>query len=231
MKEKIKLPENYKGVKLLILGEKNSGKSSLAKAIDDSLTVSYDAKPYPFEKPHITLKDGFTTQSIMETVADAIDRYEAKFKELPRTMIFDAVSRIFMELEDVCQRKYNGFDVWSNLLKETNKLVKFFNNDLIDNGFNVVLVGHTTIDAETKMFREVLSGKFKDTGFISTVDECIYTEFKAKKYQVTHRKHPLARTFLEELPDTQPTDNFNINDYFNKLIEKQISIANNNWEI
>ena len=139
MKEKIKLPENYKGVKLLILGEKNSGKSSLAKTIDDSLTVSYDAKPYPFEKPHITLKDGFTTQDIVEISANAIDRYEARFKELPRTIIFDAVSRIFMELEDVCQRRYSGFDVWSNLLKETNKLVKFFNNDLIDNGFNVVL--------------------------------------------------------------------------------------------
>lgn len=222
---------DYKGAKLLILGLPNAGKTTIVKDIPNSFTIAYDGKTYPFEKPHSELPNGLDAVGVCNFINEKLEAYANKFGKEPETLIIDAVSRVFHSLEAYCAAKYTGFNIWSNLNKEINTFVDYLHTEIIGTGLNLILIGHAKYDQDSALFKEVLSGKFADTGFISTTDECLFLEVKGSQRIAHHRNMALARTFVEDLPDKEPVDTAKFKEYWAKLIERQHKLNENKWSI
>lgn len=206
-------------VKLLISGEANAGKTSLTKDLKDALVISHDGKAYAFKTPHASLKTFSTTDEFINFVVEKAGAYEAKYGKLPRTIVFDSVSRVFDSLYDSCNTRFTGFAIFQNLDKEIKKLSDFLEGDLVSNGINIVLISHALYDADTGKYNLVGKGSFsKLGGFLSTVDEGIFIETKNNKRIIHFRstKFP-ARTLQEEFPDEINVDNFSLSDMIEHL--------------
>lgn len=225
--------------KILISGKSNTGKTSLLRPLKNAFIVSRDGKPFSLELPHINVPDfnnedtgrpDFTVGKLLDLVETKLEAYKERFGNYPDTIAFDSVSRIGTEFETTCQDKYKNFDVWSNLNKEMNTFVKG-TNDLLDAGFNVILIAHAVFDLETRQFSETCKGSFAKTGgFLSTVDYAINIDIIGKKRIVTHKGMHLSRTLLEDVPDMQDVNEFNLQDYINKIKIKS-DVVQEKWSI
>ena len=216
--------------KILIIGRSNVGKTTLLKSLKNALVIADDGKPFSLPMAHVNIVEFEGINAFLDTVEEAVGKYANKFGQTPDTICFDSVSRIFTDIETFNSNKYKGFDVWSNVNKDVNAFCECI-NQLNANGFNVVLIAHCSYDEKTGNYSEVAKGSFaKLGGFISTVDEAVYLDMQGTKRIIHHRGSNMCRTLIDSLPDKEPVEQFNLQEYLNLLQQKADSIADQ-WRI
>ena len=222
------------GVKLLLSGLSNSGKSRALSSLDPktSLVISIDGKPFSFAVPHKNYQsfpnvegfiygwddeDGTHTDGIVEV----IEKFKDKFGEYPETIAIDTVSRVFQIITDNCNTLYKNFEIHSNIGKQ----IATFNNflqELVMNSVNVISTTHVTFDEKLGVYVDASSGAYKKAGgAIGVHDHVSFFQVKGKKYKVYHRVPGLpCRSLLpkEKLPDEQDADDYSLAEHI-KLIE------------
>lgn len=205
------------GAKLLITGLANSGKTSLLKTLKNVLVISRDGKPFSLPLPHFNVPDYTSVNELMDMIESKINIYKTKYKEMPQTIVFDSVSRIFTDIESNCNKKYNGFDVWKNVNLEISDFVSNV-NQMVEYGINVVLIAHVMWDEKAGKFIETCKGNFaKIGGFLSVVDYAVNIDTKGNDYVVQLYGNNLSRTLLENMPQKILANEFNLQDYINKI--------------
>lgn len=214
-------------VKLLISGTSNSGKTTLLSSLTDAFVISHDGKNFPFPIPHTNITDFKTAAEFIKITTEKLQAYKAKFGNLPATVAIDSSSKIFDTLADSCNTRFTGFHVFSNLNKEIHEITEYVQNVLIANGMNVVLISHAIYDSETTNYALIGKGDFsKRGGFLAETDTAIFLETKNNKRIVHHKstKFP-ARTLLSDMPDSEPVEAFNLQEYINKLSKVHDSVT------
>ena len=223
-----------KGIKLLLTGLSNTGKTNALRTLDPKKTfvVSIDGKTFPFSIPHSNfsgfpnvegLTRGYTDANgnHVDGIVDKINKFKETTKNYPETIVVDTVSRVFQIIADNCAIQYKGFEVHSNISKEIAKFNNFLEVQLVGNGMNVISSTHVTLNSETGMYEDASSGAYKKSGgAISVHDHVSYFSIKSKKYIVTHRGPGLpCRTLLteEQLPNSQEADTYNLADHIKLL--------------
>ena len=163
-------------------------------------------------------------------VQEKLTVYEEKFKKSPDTICFDSVSRIFTDIETSCSKRFKGYEVWSNVNREINTFLEAI-NQMLDSGYNVVLIAHAVWDGDAKKYIETCKGSFAKTGgFLSTVDYAINIDIVENKRILTHRGNNLSRTLLEDMPEKEDASSFNLQTYLNK-IKQQSEVVQEQWSI
>lgn len=213
-------------VKILISAEPNAGKTTLTKDLEKSLVISHDGKKYPFPVPHVSIPSFDSVQELIDTTIEKIEAFNTKFSEYPSTIVFDSVSKIFDTIHSNCQEKYKGFTIYSELDKEITKFTSFIENSLIASNMNVVLISHALYDAETAKYSLVGKGSFsKRGGFLAEVDEGIFIELKSNKRIIHFKSTKLpARSLIEDLPDSMPVEDFNLQEHIVRLGENATTV-------
>ena len=206
-------------IKLLISGEANSGKTTLTEPLTDALVVSHDGKSYALAKPHVNVPKFSSVDELIDLIAEKIEAYAEKFGEYPKLIVFDSVSKIFDTINDYCNTKFTGFNIYTQLNKDVSTFNTFVQEDIVENGVDVIIISHALYDAETSRYNLVGKGDFqKRGGFLSEVEEAVFLEVKNGKRNVHIRstKFP-ARTLLKTEDDSTPVDKFNLQEYVKLL--------------
>lgn len=213
--------------KILISALANSGKTTLLKSLNNVLVIAHDGKKYPFPQPHVNVDSFNSMDEFIGLCNSKVAAYKDKFGELPETMAFDSVSKIFETIADYCNEKFTGFNVYSNLNKEVHKFTDYIENTLITNGINVVIVSHAVWDADTTTYQLVAQGAFaKKGGFLSEVDQAVFVEVKSNKRTVHHRSNKFAsRTTLDDMPDNEDANEYNLQAHIEKLVSVKDAVA------
>ena len=104
--------------------------------------------------------------------------YKNKFNELPKTIVFDTITHLYLDITNFNRRNYSGFDIHSQNNDDAQSLNEFIENKLIrEKNINIVLMAHTTIEPKTNRFSVPAQGSFaRAGGFVSFVDESIYID-------------------------------------------------------
>ena len=208
-----------KGYKLLIAGDSNSGKTSLTKNLKNTLVISHDGKAYPFKVPHGTIKEINTTAELTTFVNEKVDAYIERYGSMPENIVFDSVSRIYDSLYDACNKRYTGFNIYSNLDKEIKEFADFL-EQILEVGVNLIIISHSIADADTGKTNLVGKGSFaKLGGFLSVVDEAIYIQTKKNDKRELHFRSTVypARTLQDDLPNTIAVEDFDLQTHVERL--------------
>ena len=207
-----------KGIKLLITGMENSGKTTLTSTIEDGMVVVVDAKHYPFKKPHYRVDEYEGIVDFKNTIINKIKSYKTKHGKLPRTIILDTITKMYELMYMWSEENFKGFDKFNAISRETLMLNKIIENTLIAKGMNVVIVAHVQYDQNTNKYVVPAVGKFKDTGsWLSVVDEASYVHILGNDRYISHKelKYPCRSTLGIE--ESQLLSTYNINDHIAKL--------------
>ncbi len=216
--------------KILITCLPNTGKTTLLKTLKDVLVIARDGKNFSLNLPNVNVPDYTTMEEFLTLVDEKINVYETKYGKLPTTIVFDSVSRIFTDVETNCNKRFSGFDVWTNVNKEIQAFLSFI-NALQDGDINVVLIAHAVWDEKAGKYIETCKGNFAKTGgFLSTVDYALNIDIVGSKRIVTHRGNNLSRTLLEGMPDKEAADKFNLQTYLEGICEKSKEVSEK-WSI
>lgn len=233
---------NKKGVKILLTGLSNSGKTNALRTLDPKTTyvVSIDGKTFPFAIPHTNfssfpsidgLISGYTDEAgeHVDGIADKINKFYEATGAYPENVVVDTVSRVFQIIADNAATNFKGFDIHSNIAKEIAKFNQFLEVQLVGNGMNVISTTHVTLNSDTGVYEDAASGAYKKSGgAISVHDNVSFFSIKSKKYHVTHRAPGLpCRTLLtpQQLPDSQSADEYSLNDHINLLASTNAEIG------
>jgi len=221
------------GIKILISGTPNSGKTSLLQDLEHVFVVARDGKRYPFAQPHVNIsqmvheKNGpSVVDSLLNTVNEKLGVYFDKFGVLPETVVFDSVSKIFLDIEAAVSSVVTSFP-YSVINAEISKLVNYIENELIARDINVVVVSHANWDEDTAIYKLVNAGGAygKKGGFLSEVDNSIFLESKANKRVVHHRSLKfISRTLSAELPDSEDRTTYSLKKHL-ELLQKDSDAA------
>lgn len=226
MSKKQETENNSKGIKLLLSGASNAGKTSLTKDLLDTLVISHDGKAYPFKVPHGEISTVSSASDISAFVNDKALAYQERFGKMPKTIVFDSVSRIYESLYDACSSRYTGFAIYSNLDREIKAFADFL-EEILDSGINLIIISHALYDADEGKFNLVGKGSFsKLGGFLSVVDEGIFIETKNDKRILHFRstKFP-ARTLQDDLPNSVPSTDFDLQKHMEMLLSTTADVA------
>lgn len=219
------------GAKILITGMANTGKTTLLKPLTNALVVARDGKPFSLELPHVNVPEYQKIGELTHLVNDKLDAYEKKLGRMPDTLVFDSVSRIFTDIETNCMERYNGYDVWSNVNKEMNQFLEYLGDAQSIGGLNIILIAHAVWDEKAGKYIETCKGSFaKIGGFLSTVDYAINIDIKGNKRLITHKGNSLSRTLLDGMPEKEDANNFNLQDYLDKIKAKSSEVTEK-WSI
>lgn len=158
-------------VKLLISGMANTGKTTLLKTLEDVFVVARDGKKYPFAQAHTNIPaliykptaeeaPNGERMTVVEQLIDIINTklgvYNEKFGKLPTTIVFDSISKIFLDIESAVMAKVDSFP-YGVINTEIAMLVDYIEETLIPHGINVVIVSHALAD-EDGVFKLVNAG-------------------------------------------------------------------------
>ncbi len=199
--------------------------TSLLKTLKDVLVYSRDGKPFSLPLPHVNIPDYDSISELLDLAADKMAEYEVKYKSLPKTVVFDSVSTIFMDIVLSCTAKFKGFDLWEQVDRETRLFLKAL-EEIQSMGINIVLISHVVFDGDSKKYIETCAGKFaKKGGFLSCVDYALNIDMVGNKRIVTHRNTNMSRTFIDDMPDKQSADDFNLQEYIDKIKTRGDSIS------
>jgi len=221
------------GVKILLTGLSNSGKTNALRTLDPetTLVINTDGKSFPFGIPHSNYQTFPDVTSLIEGweedgehVKGIVDSMHA-FKEMtgayPKTVAIDTVSRVFQIISDNCNTKYKNFDIHSNIAKEIALFNNFLQEQLVMNGINVISLTHVVYDEKLGVYQDASSGAYKKAGgSISVHDNVSFFHIKGKKYMVTHRSPGLpCRTLLteEQLPSVQEASEYSLKEHIELL--------------
>ncbi len=209
--------------KLLISGLPNSGKTTLLQDLTDVLVFARDGKKYPFEQPHVNVPDFDYVGEILELMEDKINAYKAKYGKYPKTLVIDSLSKMLLDIEGSILEKVKSFP-YGQINTEIKRLVGFLED--ISEQFNIIMVSHAMLDADTDTYNLVNAGGSwgKKGGILSEVDQAIFVEIKGKKRTIHLRNPKMAsRTTLKDLPDKVDGADFNLQKHIDTLLEKQQS--------
>lgn len=216
--------------KVLITGMANTGKTTLLKTLKDVLVISRDGKPFSLELPHVNVPDYSSITELLDLAAEKLEVYKTKFGNYPKTIVFDSVSTIFTDIETNSDNRFKGFDVWKNVNKEIMEFLSAI-TDIQNMGINVVLITHIKKDESSGGYVETSKGSFgQKGGFLSTVDYAINIDIKGNKRIVTHKGNNVSRTLIEDIPDKQDVNEFNLQEYIEKISTKSTEVQEK-WSI
>lgn len=216
--------------KILITGMPNTGKTTLLKPLQNVLVMARDGKPFSLELPHVNVAEFKNIDEFLNLLEEKLEAYNAKMGQYPDTIAFDSVSRIFTDIETSCSKRFNGYEVWANVNKEINKFLEAI-NVLQENGFNIVLIAHAVWDENAKKYIETCKGSFaKIGGFLSTVDYALNIDIVGNKRMITHRGTSLSRSLLDDVPDKESANEFNLQTYIDKIKAKS-DVVSEKWSI
>ena len=216
--------------KILITGMPNTGKTTLLKPLKNVLVFARDGKPFSLELPHVNVTEYTNMNNFLSLVSDKLEAYNQKFGTYPETIVFDSVSRIFTDVETSCSKRFNGYEVWANVNKEIQAFLEAINS-MQEGGFNIVLIAHAVWDENAKKYIETCKGSFaKIGGFLSVTDYALNIDLVGNKHIITHRGSSLSRTLLDDIPDKQSADDFNLQEYVDKIASKSNEVAEK-WSI
>ena len=216
--------------KILITGMPNTGKTTLLKPLKNALVMARDGTPFSLELPHVNVTEFKNIDDFLNLLDEKLETYNQKMGAYPDTIVFDSVSRLFTDIETSCGKRFNGFDVWSNVNKEINKFLEAVNT-LQENGFNIVLIAHAVWDEKAGKFIETCKGSFaKIGGFLSTVDYALNIDIVGSKRIITHRGTNLSRSLLDDVPDKESANDFNLQTYIDKIRAKA-GVVSEKWSI
>lgn len=153
-----------KAVKFLLSGYEASGKSTLASTLKDALVGNCDAKEYGFHVPHFNLKVYEGMEAFIGLCNAKLGAYKERFGKLPDTFVLDTVTQLYTAMQKFNADKHTGFNIHSANNKDTLMLNDYIENTLIAHGINVVIVAHTTFDADTARHVIPASGQFAKAG-------------------------------------------------------------------
>ena len=216
-------------VKILISGVSNSGKTTLTKSLDPkkTLVISHDGKNYPYPIPHVNINTFDTSQELIEVIGEKINAFKERLGHYPSTIVIDSVSKVFDTIMDAMNTRHTGFKVYSELNKEIHEFTSFIQNSLVASDINVVLISHAIYDADTSNYNLVGKGDFqKRGGFLAEVDNSVFVETKSNKRIIHHRstKFP-ARTVLDDLPDSEAIDSYDLNKHIEQLAKLKDNVT------
>lgn len=215
--------------KILITGMPNTGKTTLLKSLKNVLVFARDGKPFSLSIPHTNVTEFTTMKDFLSLVQEKLETYNEKKGEYPETIVFDSVSRIFTDVETSCSKRFNGYEVWANVNKEIQMFLEAINS-MQEGGFNVVLIAHAVWDENAKKYIETCKGSFaKVGGFLSTVDYALNIDIVGNKRIITHKGTNLSRTLLEDIPDKEDANSFNLQNYIDKIKTKANEVVE--WSI
>ena len=216
--------------KILITGMPNTGKTTLLKSLKNALVFARDGKPFSLELPHVNVTEYTNMNNFLVLVSDKLEVYNQKFGTYPETIVFDSVSRIFTDVETSCSKRFNGYEVWANVNKEIQAFLEAINS-MQEGGFNIVLIAHAVWDENAKKYIETCKGSFaKIGGFLSVVDYALNIDLVGSKRIITHRGSSLSRTLLDDIPDKEDSNSFNLQEYIDKIRAKS-DVVSEKWSI
>lgn len=209
-------------VKLLVSSLPNIGKTTLLKALTDTLVVARDGKKYPFPQPHVNVPDFTSADQLIDIIVEKVEAYENKIGKLPKTVAIDSVSKILLDIEGYTLEQVKSFP-YGKVNTEIKKVVDFIERDMVPN-FNVVLVSHAMYSEDVSGYSMVNAGGSygKKGGILSEVDEAIFVELRGKKRIVHFRNSKMcSRTTMDSLPESMPIEDFNLQTHLESLQAKQ----------
>lgn len=212
--------------KILVSGYEASGKSTLTSKIKNALVINFDKKEYSFNVPHTNFKNYEGIESVITFINDKIKAYKEKFKEFPKFIVIDTVTQLYAAMTRYNSVKYTGFKIHEQNNIDTLDLNNYIENVLIANGVSVVIVAHTMVDEKSDRHIIPAQGQFAKAGsWLSIVNDSLFIEKSSGKLVVyfTSFKYP-ARTTLKDLPDKVGINEFDINEYLNKLVNAKNEI-------
>lgn len=205
--------------KILVSGLANTGKTSLLQTLTDVLVIANDGKKYPFKQPHVNIEEVTTSANFIGEIESALERYEAKFNDYPKTLVIDSISKVLLDIESHYISTISSFP-YGQIGKDISEVMAYVENELVKNGCNVIFVSHAMKD-DDGYFKLVTSGGAagKRGGVIADVDNAVYIEIRAKK-RIIHFKNPklLARSLNNDLPDSIEAEKFNLQEYLDTLL-------------
>lgn len=214
-------------IKLLVCGFENTGKSTTASSIEDSLVINFDRKTYGFAVPHINITEYSGIDSLIDTINEKLGVYQERYNRLPSTVVFDTVTQFYSTLQAFNDNNYKGFDVHKNNNRDTLNLNAYIEDVLIANGVNVVVVAHTVFDADTARHIIPATGQFGKAGsWLSVVNDGIFIEKKSGKFIIHQKsmKFP-CRTTLKDIPDSVDSTEYDINAHIKKLTDMKLEAS------
>ena len=211
-------------IKLLISGFENTGKSTTAAKIENAMIVNFDRKEYGFPVPHMNITDYTGIDALIDTINEKLGVYQEKVGKLPQTIVLDTVTQFYSTMQAYNDNAYKGFDIHKNNNRDTLNLNAYIEDVLIANGVNVVIVAHTTFDADTARHIIPATGQFGKAGsWMSVVNDAIFIEKKTGKFIIHQKsmKFP-CRTTLPDVEESVDGDNYDINEHIAKLTASKI---------
>lgn len=207
-------------VKLLISGQPNTGKTTLLKTLDPArtLVISRDGKAFPFKLVNRSIKDFTDADDLINQISDAVVAYVEKFDKNPETIVVDSISKILLDIEARVLSRVKSFP-YGVVNTEITKLTEFLEAEIAQN-CNLILVSHAIFNTDTNNYELVNAGGSwgKKGGMLSEVDNGIFIEIKNKKRTIHNRSAQLAaRTTLEDIPDSVPIEDYNLQDHMDLL--------------
>ena len=211
-------------IKLLISGFENTGKSTVASKIHNSLVFNIDRKEYGFSVPHVNITSYTGIDALIDTINVKLGAYQEKFGKLPETVVFDTVTQLYSAMQGFNDNNFKGFDVHKNNNRDTLNFNAYIEDVLIANGVNVVVVAHTVFDADTARHIIPATGQFGKAGsWLSITNEAVFIEKKTGKFLIHQKsmKFP-CRTTLPDLEDSVDSESYDINAHIAKLTASKL---------
>jgi len=209
--------------KILVSSLPNIGKTTLLKDLKDCLIVARDGKQYPFPQPHVNVPDFDNVDQLIDLIVEKVEAYEDKFKELPKIVAIDSVSKILLDIEGYTLEQVKSFP-YGKVNTEIKKFVDFIERDMVPN-FTVVLVSHALYNEDVSGYGLVNAGGSygKKGGILSEVDEAIFVELRGKNKRIVHFRNSkmCSRTTCTDLPESMPIEDFNLQTHIELLQDKK----------
>lgn len=205
-------------IKVLISGYENTGKTTLISKIKDALIINCDKKAFSCKVLHSNFTEYTGLNSFKEFVNGKIKAYKEKNKSLPKYLVIDTVTHLYMTMTAYNSQAYQGFTIHNMNNTETIGLNDYLEL-LCSKGISIIVVAHTKVDDKTNRHIIPAQGNFKDSGsFLSIVNEAIFIERGSDSHLVWLKsdKFPV-RSLAEHKNDYVDFNKFDVNEYLEQI--------------
>lgn len=235
------------GVKLLLAGFENSGKTTLCSQLDDVFIVNFDRKHFTLpnvdfteiqeykpngdEEYELIANKGLAMQHcIVQNILEKFKKYKEVYGKLPKTVVFDTVTHLDNMVADYCIKNFKGGygEAYLKIASDMNEFNEFIEQKLIANGINVVLVAHTEYDKDKELLTIPTNSKrFRNVGsWTAAVNESIFIRKTPEEGRVVilkSNRYPVRTTltnedYIGESEVQVELVDFDFNEYLNKRI-------------
>lgn len=252
-KTKENVEQKTTGVKILLSGFENSGKTTLCAQLEDVFIINFDRKHFTLPnvdfteildyKPNgndeyelLANKGLAMKHSIIENILTKMKKYKEVYNKLPKTIVFDTVTHLDNMVADYCIKNFKGGygESYLKIASDMNEFNEFIEQKLIANGINVILVAHTEYDKDKELLTIPTNSKrFRNVGsWTAAVNESIFIRKTPEEGRVVilkSNRYPVRSTLNEYEGESEvqlELKDFNFNDYLNKRIQITTQLNN-----